>query len=107
MTFTDDDGNAETLTSEATDEVPAIWSATVTVGSGTHRDGSVYLGYSFHGGGLGAVSSRAFNLNGERYLVSAVLEGPGGLYLGLDRVLKAGFTLHIGSEGSHRATPHV
>ena len=93
VSFTDDAGNAETLTSQATETVTLlIWSGTLTAGSS-----GTMSGYSLPQG-TGTLSPSAFSIGVADFIVRMVLEGDdGALTLGLDRQMSAPFTLHVGT----------
>ena len=93
--FTDDAGNEESLVSEATAQVPAIWTGTVTVGS--DPDGSDWTGYSLYNGGMGSITTPDFELGGVKYAVQFVIHNQSGLYLGLKSELAAAFSLYVAS----------
>ena len=99
VSFTDDGGNDETLTSTATEAVApagpgALWTATLTVGE---ADGSGQLGYTVFGGiPGGTISSRSFELDGAANWVSLVIYGSDGLYLGVFDEIEGGFELQAG-----------
>ena len=93
--FTDDAGNEESLVSEATAQVPAIWTGTVTVGSDTN--GSDATGYSIFNGGMGSTTAPDFKLGGVKYAVQFVIHNQSGLYLGLKSELTTAFSLYIAS----------
>ncbi len=103
VTFTDDRGADETLTSAPTESVTVlVWSATLTAGSG-----GTYSGYDQYQG-TGALSDDEFSLAAIEYSVRLVTEDDEGmLSLVLDRPLLAPFTLHVGTFGfaSEDATP--
>ena len=97
VSFADDAGNEESLTSDATETIVAadssgdgdLWSATLTVGA---MEGFSHLGYGrFHG--VGTLSPGTFSLDGTEYEVRALAHDAGTLYFGLDKALAAGFTL--------------
>ena len=93
VSFTDDGGNTEGLTSEPTAEVAGttIWSATLTVGLGGGN-----LGYSTSTN-VGALSQDEFTLADSSHSVSLVAIGRDGLLsFGLDMALPTAFTLHVG-----------
>ncbi len=94
-TFTDDAGNEESLVSEATAQVPAIWTGTVTVGS--DPDGSDWTGYSLFNGGMGSITAPDFELGGVKYAVQFVIHDQSGLYLGLKSELATAFSLYVAS----------
>ena len=91
--FTDDAGNEESLVSEATAQVPAIWTGTVTVGS--DPDGSDATGYSLFNGGMGSITAPDFKLGGVKYAVQFVIHNQSGLYLGLKSELAKAFSLYV------------
>ena len=93
VSFTDDAGNDESMTSEATETVThLLWSSTLTVGSaGSHS------GYSL-AQGTGVLAPGEFTLGVADFIVRQVLTGSQGeLTLGLDRELSGPFTLHAGT----------
>ena len=109
VTFTDDAGNAETLTSEATALVEAaaeevVWESALTVG----RVPNVFpeaLGYSAFGGTL---SPDYFEIDGSVYNVQFLLHLAESLWLGIDRELPVEFTLSVGESsyaGSESKVP--
>ncbi len=107
VSFTDDAGNAETLTGAATDPI-VTWSATLTVG----EDTSVIprtSGYSAWGMD-GTLSTDTFARGGRTYRVGVLTHQSDGLILVVDRKLQADFTLGIGDaryergEGSRPST---
>ena len=59
VSFTDDAGNEESLTSSETAGVAATWKATLTVGSGENR-GTAFKGYSVFADGVGGLTPRDF-----------------------------------------------
>ena len=95
VSFTDNAGNQETLTSEATAAVEAaddssIWSATLTVGSSA----------GFHGyweDWIGSLAPDGFNIDGSDYTVMS-LSRYGDLMFAfvLDQALPGDFTLQVG-----------
>ena len=99
VSFTDDAGTQETLTSAATAAVAqagprAFWTATLTVGE---ADGSGKLGYTVFGGiPGGTISSRSFELDGDANWVSLVIYDSDGLYLGVFDEIERGFELQAG-----------
>ena len=112
VSFTDDAGNEETLTSEATDAVGAaaeevVWESELTVG----RVPNVFpdaLGYSSSGDLGGTLSPDHFEIDGSVYSVQFLLRFAGGLWLGIDRELPVEFTLVAGEsiyEGSESKVP--
>ena len=93
VSFTDDRGNSESLTSEPTAEVAgtSVWSATLAVGIGDTN-----LGYSFTTN-VGALSQHEFTLDDSSRSVKLVAIGNDGLLsFSLDRALATAFTLHVG-----------
>ena len=94
-TFTDDAGNEESVLSDATAQVPAIWTGTVTVGNGP--EGSDSTGYSVFAGGMGSITTPRFELDGVTNTVQIVAYSQAGLHLGLKKELSTPFILHIGS----------
>ena len=112
VSFTDDAGNEETLTSEATAAVGAaagkvVWESELTVG----RELQVFpdaLGYSVSGDNGGTLSPDHFEIDGTVYSVQFLLRFAGGLWLGIDRELPVEFTLVAGEstyEGSESKVP--
>ena len=96
VTFTDDAGNQESITSDPTEKVPGIWGGTVTVGSDPASSGAV--GYSAFAIGMGSITAPDFVADGEGYTVDAVAYSHEGLHLALSRKLSTPFTLHIRRE---------
>ena len=95
VSFTDDAGNAETLTSTATVAVAWVaWSAALTVGTDTSYI-PVASGYSAWGMD-GTLSADTFTLNGTTYRVLVLAHQSDGLVLGIDPELQGDFTLGIG-----------
>ena len=94
VTFTDDQGNQEALTSAPTEAVIVlIWSATLTADSS-----GTYSGYSLLQN-TGALSPSEFSVGVADYTVRLMLEGDDGtLRFGLDRELPVPFTLHVGTQ---------
>ena len=98
VSFTDDAGNAEQLTSPPAAVPPTpIWSATLTVGVDTSYVPE-FTGYSIWGEDIGALSSQSFRLDGRPYRVLTVLHLGGGLYLNVSRELLVDFKLAIGDQ---------
>ena len=93
VSFTDDAGNEETLTSAPTEPVTVlVWSATLTAGSS-----GTYSGYSLSDS-TGALSTDAFSLGAIDYSVKLVAEDDEGrLSFVLDHALLTTFTLHVGA----------
>ena len=93
VSFTDDRGNSESLTSEPTSEVEGryVWTATLEVGL---SDGN--LGYS-QSTNVGALSPNEFTLGDSSHSVRLLAIGRDGLLsFGLDSALATAFTLHVG-----------
>ncbi len=93
VSFTDDMGNSESLTSEPTAEVVgrSVWTATLEVGL---SDGN--LGYS-QSTNVGALSPNGFTLGDSSHSVRLLATGRDGLLsFGLDSALVNAFTLHVG-----------
>ena len=93
VSFTDDAGNQESITSDPTEEVPGIWGGTVTVGSDPASSGAV--GYSAFAIGMGSITAPDFVADGEGYTVDVVAYSHQGLHLALSRELSTPFTLHL------------
>ena len=91
--FTDDAGNAETLTSAETAVVPS-WFATLTVGTETSVIPKA-SGYSTWGMG-GTLAPDRFTQDGSAYRVLVLAHQSDGLYLGLSAIIETDFTLRIG-----------
>ena len=101
VSFTDDGGNDETLTSAATEAVAgneepvaredvAAWSATMTVEW-------VYQGYGYYSTDAkkaGSLSPASFEVDGSTYTVKMV-ETQGWMYIGVDRELPFDFVLEL------------
>ena len=102
VSFTDDEGNDETLTSAATEAVAgneepvasedaAAWSATMTVEW-------VYQGYGYYSTDTkkaGSLSPASFELDGTTYTVKMVETQGWWMYIGLDRELPFDFVLEL------------
>ena len=112
VSFTDDAGNEESLTSEATALVEAaaeevVWESELTVG----RVPNVFphaLGYPVSEDHGGSLSPDHFEIDGSVYNVDFLLQFAQGLWLGLDRELPVEFTLSAGEsvyEGSESKVP--
>ena len=93
VSFTDDAGNAETLTSAETAVVPS-WFATLTVGTETSVIPKA-SGYSTWGMG-GTLAPDRFTQDGTAYRVLILAHQSDGLYLGLSAKIETDFTLRIG-----------
>ena len=102
VSFTDDMGNEESLTSAATDAIAPvptgeeeteedgpIWSATMT--AGLLDDG---YGYSSFAGGAGELSETEFELDGVTYTIKAVVAW-GWMYIAVDKELPMDFRLEV------------
>ena len=101
VSFTDDAGNEETLTSEPTEAVAGneepvasedvvAWSAIMTVEW-------VYQGYGYYSTDAkkaGSLSPASFKVDGTTYTVKMV-ETQGWMYIGVDRELPFGFVLEL------------
>ena len=101
VSFTDDGGNDETLTSAATEAVAgneepvaredvAAWSATMTVEW-------VYQGYGYYSTDAkkaGSLSPASFEVDGATYTVKMV-ETQGWMYIGVDREIPFDFVLEL------------
>ena len=96
VSFTDDTGNEESVVSDATSEVPAIWSGTVTVGNGP--EGSGAMGFSAFASGTGSITSPTFEFEGVPNRISVVVYTQSGLMLGFQDELLTAFALHIGAD---------
>ena len=102
VSFTDDGGNDETLTSAATEAVAgneepltsedaAAWSATMTVEW-------VYQGYGYYSTDTkkaGSLSPASFEVDGTTYTVKMVETQGWWMYIGLDRELPFDFVLEL------------
>ena len=102
VSFTDDGGNDETLTSAATEGVAgnkesltskdvAVWSAIMTVEW-------VYQGYGYYSTDTkkaGALSPASFNVDGTTYTVKMVETQGWWTYIGVDRELPFDFVLEL------------
>ena len=93
VSYTDDAGHRETLTSAATEAVTVLfWSAALTVGSSGTQSG-----YSAPQD-TGALSPDEFSVGVAGYRVQLLLEdGDGTLRFGLDRDIPTPFTIHVGT----------
>ena len=93
VTYDDDAGNSETLTSTSTGTVAHLaWASTLTVGSVGAQSG-----YSLSQS-TGTLAPSDFSVGVADFIVPMVLEGDdGAVSLGLDRQLSAPFTLHVGT----------
>ena len=100
VSFTDDAGNEETLTSAATgavdhEEPVVAWSATLTVGVDASTIPAT-AGYSRWGDMGGTISTERFTLDGATYRVIFLIHYADGLYFGINGKLATDFTLRIG-----------
>ena len=95
VSFTDDAGNAETLTGTATVAVALVaWSAALTVGTDTSY---IPLASGYSAWGMdGTLSADTFTLDGTTYRVLVLAHQSDGLVLGIDPELQGDFTLGIG-----------
>ena len=93
VSFTDDAGNAETLTSAETAVVPS-WFAVLTAGteSSIIPKASGYSTWAMDG----TLSPDRFTQDGTKYRVLILAQQSGGLYLGLSAKMDTDFTLSIG-----------
>ena len=94
-TFTDDAGNEESVVSDATAQVPAVWAGAITVGNGP--EGSGATGYSVFASGMGSITTPRFSLEGDTNVVQYVAYSQSGLHFGLSNELSNPFVLHVGS----------
>ena len=98
VSFTDDAGHAETLTSAATAAVaedPAlamVWSGALAVG----ENDAGAVGYSLWGGGFGSLTDPYFEVRGNRNEVKVIGHRDDALYLVVAEALPWEFTLRIG-----------
>ena len=107
VSFTDDAGHEETLTSPATATVRhpgdvVAWEGELTAG----QDAGiipVMSGYSSVGDPGGTLSPDTFAVDGTTYRVQFLVHAGGGLWLGMDGELPVDFTLRVGDSG-HRAS---
>ena len=105
VTFTDDRGNEEVLTSDATEAIAPIpnseeetgndgpiWSATLITGART-----VGYGYDsvFNDPPVGSLSPATFEIDSVAYTVT-VIEAADWMYIGLDKELPTDFKLEVG-----------
>ena len=95
VTFIDDAGYEESVLSEATAQVPAIWAGAITVGNGP--EGSGATGYSVFSSGMGSITTPDFELDGVTNTVQIVAQSQSGLHLGLSKELSNPLMLHVGS----------
>ena len=103
VSFADDAGNEETLTSEATAAVGAaaeevVWESELMVGRELHVFPDA-LGYSVSGDLGGTLSPDHFEIDGSVYSVQFLLHFAESLWLGIDRELPVEFTLLAGESG--------
>ena len=109
VSFTDDAGNAETLTSEATAAVDAavVWESELTVGQVPDVLPEP-LGYSGPGNYGATLSPDHFEIDGTVHTVQYMFRFAEGVWLGVDSELPSEFTLSIGGssyEGSDSRVP--
>ena len=97
VSFTDDAGNEESLTSSETAEVTATWKATLTVGGSESSEGTVSKGYSSFAGGLGGLAPDYFHIGEEQHSVTVLLYSQTTLSLGMSGNIGTGFVLHLGT----------
>ena len=95
VSFTDDAGNAETLTSTATVAVALVaWSAALTIGTDTSY---IPLASGYSAWGMdGTLSADTFTLDGTTYRVLVLAHQSDGLVFGIDPELQGDFKLGIG-----------
>ena len=98
VSFTDDAGNSEELTSDATAAVApapdgdAFWSAAMAVEW-------VYQGYGYYSTAskkAGSLTPDSFEVDGAAYTVTMIEGNDWSMYIGLDRELPFGFVLELG-----------
>ena len=107
VSFTDESGNEEVLTSQATAAVGSaaeeiVWESELTVG----RVPNVFphaLGYPASEDHGGSLSPDHFEIDGTVYTVEFLLHFAEGLWLGIDRELPVDFTL-VASESVHEGS---
>ena len=97
VSFTDDAGNEESLTSSEAAEVTATWKATLTVGGSESSEGTVSKGYSSFAGGLGGLAPDYFHIGEEQHSVTVLLYSQTTLSLGMSGNIGTGFVLHLGT----------
>ena len=96
VSFTDDEGNAETLTSAATDSVEAatgdipVWAATMTTAQSYTGQG--YSGFDEFR--VGSLTETSFEIDNLTYTVNLV-EASGWVYIGFDREMPIAFTFDV------------
>ena len=98
VSFTDDRGNEETLTSDATETIlpRAFWEGALTVGEYTSA-GTTWLGHSVFAAGFGAISlPRSVKVGQHTYTVQLITHTATDLSLGISREIPEDFILQIG-----------
>ena len=98
VSFTDDRGNEETLTSDATETIlpRAFWEGALTVGEYTSA-GTTWLGHSVFAAGFGAISlPRSVKVGQHFYTVQLIAHTATDLSLGISREVPEDFILQIG-----------
>ena len=97
VSFTDDAGNQEILTSEATASVgdPLVWEGELTAGLGTHT-APAGSGYSSFGAMEGTLSPNGWQWEGVSYRIRFLAHLGEGLWLGTDPALPRDFSLRVG-----------
>ncbi len=95
VAFIDDAGYEESVVSDATAQVPVIWTGAITVGNGP--EGSGATGYSVFASGMGSITTPRFRLEGVTSVVQYVAYSQSGLHFGLSKELSKPFVLHVGS----------
>ena len=95
VTFNDDAGNEETLTSASTDAILNAWTAVMTAGT---RDKSA--GYSYWTGpDVGSMTETELRWDGNTHHVRYIYLEDGTLHLGInDDLLSTGFILSLGGQ---------
>ena len=98
VSFTDDRGNEETLTSDATETIlpRAFWEGTLTVGEYTSAS-TTWLGHSVFAAGFGAISlPRSVKVGQHTYTVQLIAHTATDLSLGISKEIPEDFILQIG-----------
>ena len=97
VSFTDDAGNEETVTSTATATVAdaVVWESELTVGRDTDII-PVMSGYSIYGDLDGTLSSDTFTIDGTTYRIKFLLHATNSLWLSMSQEPPRDFTLQVG-----------
>ena len=100
VSFTDDEGNNETLTSPATATVrhtagELVWEGELTAGQDTGII-PVMSGYSSVGDPGGTLFPDTFAVDGTTYRVQFLVHAGGGIWLGMTGKLPVDFTMNVG-----------